>query len=333
MRFANQTTRTRSSVRGRQIAVGSSQHTGLPRSSSADEFGSIAAEYLQRKKKHLTRESLNRVRKIVEGNLIPFFGHDRKIATFTSEDVSKYVGERSQCVSSATVNKEIGIINGIFQFAVESDLANRNPAIAVVRPPKPRSQSPRVLTRDEFARILDASPDWLQVCIRFSLFTGLRRGELSSIRWGDIVGNELHVQQTRKTQGRARSRIVPLSQSSRDLLTKLRPARPGQSEFIFVRPPATEANISQQFLRACRKAGVERCSFDQIRHTAITWMSRGGAGLEALSKYMGHRDSRSIVRYAIGSGSTLSRALDLLENCPQVTRKTKRSPARHPPKD
>jgi integrase len=298
-----------------------------------DAFESIANRYIQNQKRRLTQESLGRVWKIIHANLIPFFGGQRKMAALTSKDIAGYIAYRSQRVSPASVHKEVGVIRNICQHAVEANLADKNPALAVVRPKIPRPDSPRCLMPEELAKILEAAPGWLQEIIKLSLYCGLRRGEITSLCWADIVGNELHVRQTRKLKGRHSARVVPLSQSAIDVLEAIRPNRPSPSEPVFPRPPATEANISQQFLRACRRAGIKEFSFQHLRHTAIEWMSRGGVGLNVLSEYMGHEDPRSTVRYVKATDAALSDALDLLERSAKRRLPAKRGSTPNPPKD
>jgi integrase len=141
----------------------------------------------------------------------------------------------------------------------------------------------------------------------------LRRSELTGLRWGDVEGDILHVRRTKILKSAHAERTIPLSKTLKEILLSIRPTRPDATEPIFARPPATEANISLQFLRSCRKAGIEQFSFHHLHQTTIEWMSRAGPDLKVMSLHLGHSDVRSTARYIKSSGAGLSKAIALVE--------------------
>ena len=303
----------------------------LPETDAAKTFEWLAREYLKTQTRRLSPESLNRVRKIIQANLITFFGCKDSVDTFTPADVARYISDRIKVVSAASAAKELGVLKSVFQHAVDSNLIDSNPASLIPRPKIADRRQFRCLTEDEVSSLLNSSPDWLRVIIRFTLLTGLRRSELTGLRWSDINADHLHIQNAPKLNRQSSVRRIPLSGPANDILRSIRPDRWEPGEFVFPKPPATEANISLQFLRASRKAGFEGLSYQQLRHTTIAWMRGAGIDVETISAYMGHSSLRSTLRYLEPEATGLKTAIDLvgrtLAGLPKFTHK-RHSPAR-----
>jgi integrase len=56
------------------------------------------------------------------------------------------------------------------------------------------------------------------------------------------------------------------------------------------------ANVRRDLLEACKRAGIERCSPNDLRRTCATWLRAGGASIDALAPLMGHADGRMVER-------------------------------------
>ena len=74
----------------------------LPETDAAKTFEWLAREYLKTQTRRLSPESLNRVRKIIQANLITFFGCKDSVDTFTPADVARYISDRIKVVSAAS---------------------------------------------------------------------------------------------------------------------------------------------------------------------------------------------------------------------------------------
>ena len=87
-------------------------------------------------------------------------------------------------------------------------------------------------------------------------------------------------------------RIVPLLESTAEMLARYTEARPSDSPFVF--PGRTKAgyaeiyNIKKTFKRACLRAGVEPFTPHGLRHFYATEMLRKGAKLEVVVRIFGH---------------------------------------------
>lgn len=298
MNAANQRDTARVAKGARKRGLGHSMPSNASKPGSTECFESIAQRYLECQEKRLSRESFNRVRNIIRTNLIPHFGSQRAPTTFAATDISNYLSERAKQVSTASLAKEFTVIRDVFQNALEFQLIKSNPAIETLRPELSYGRQPhKPLTAREVSKILESSPEWLRAVIMIGLLAGLRPSELTSLRWGDWVTGELHVRQVGKLKRYTSERVVRLTESANEILLSIRPPRVDPTQPIFRRPPATAVNISQQFLRASRKAGIEQASFNSLRTTGADWIHKAGMGVEMLSAYLGHVSVSSTFRY------------------------------------
>jgi integrase len=115
------------------------------------------------------------------------------------------------------LGKCLSHIRAVFNFAIEDELLEHNPALRLDMPPT-RKESQRFLTPDEYIRLLTVAGQRDRLILRLFLVDGLRPGELFALRVNDIQTGELHIDQTvvdyklkdgAKTEGSIAS--VPLS--------------------------------------------------------------------------------------------------------------------------
>jgi len=76
----------------------------------------------------------------------------------------------------------------------------------------------------------------------------------------------------------------------------------------------TPEEVSMCFMRACRKAGISDCRFDDLRHTHATWLRQSGVQLDEIVRQLGHSDLRMTTRYAHLSESQAREAISRLDS-------------------
>jgi len=141
------------------------------------------------------------------------------------------------------------------------------------------SISGRAFTDQEQARILEtvAGTEWEGVCL-MALYTGLRGGDVATLRWQDIAGGTVRLIPAKT----ARHRIavaIPLHRRVRDWLDR----QPHTSPYLFPTRQARhgQTNYADDFSNILRAASVfptagEYLSFHCWRHTFRTNLSRVG---------------------------------------------------------
>jgi integrase len=76
----------------------------------------------------------------------------------------------------------------------------------------------RVLTAEEFQRMLDASPGYLKPILQCAYYTGMRRGEILALTWDkvDLKAGFIRLKDTDTKTDEARS--IPIGRELREVL-------------------------------------------------------------------------------------------------------------------
>jgi integrase len=90
----------------------------------------------------------------------------------------------------ATINRYLALLRRMLNWAVEREYLDRTPfrrgSQAVIKLERENNRRSRRLAADEEKRLLNAAPPTTKALIIAALDTGMRRGELLSLRFGDV---------------------------------------------------------------------------------------------------------------------------------------------------
>lgn len=93
-------------------------------------------------------------------------------------------------ISAKTLRRILATLHSALSTAVTRGLLRRNPA-STVELPKAERYQPKVWSKDQADRFLKATEDDpLGVLFRLLLLTGVRRGEVIGLQWGDLDVSE-----------------------------------------------------------------------------------------------------------------------------------------------
>lgn len=168
---------------------------------------------------------------------------------------------------------------------------------------------PRVLTREEVERLLDATPN-LKYKAMFSLMysSGLRVSEVVHLHYDDISRTNMTIH-VRETKGRI-DRYTILSQKNLDLLTEywFKCGRP--KDILF--PSSWSGGylditgVNQFFKKSAKLAGINRhVSSHACRHSFASHLFESGTDIKYIQSLLGHVDPRSTDVYLHVSNKTL----------------------------
>ena len=163
--------------------------------------------------------------------------------------------------------------------------------MALIPPPRVRSQLPRTLSDDEVMRLFEVCEDMReQGMVALALDTGIRVGELGTIRRRDILDGGIHV------TGKSGSRFVPMSDQVRGLLDQL-----GSGDHVWIgsRGPLTINGVQQAIRRTMYRAGIypPGAGPHTLRHTFGRMYLMAGGDVRSLQRIMGHSKVESTMRY------------------------------------
>jgi integrase/recombinase XerC len=177
-----------------------------------------------------------------------------------------------------------------FSWCMKRGLGADNPASRIVLPKKIR-RSPRFLTRAQAVHLLRTETDpEIQSLIRFALGSGLRRGELVTLRRADVSAERGTITVRGEiTKGYA-DRIVPLGAWARQAVE----GRPDHG----VLWPLRGEHASKRVKRSLTAAGLGAFNLHSLRHTFASWLRIGGAPLDRIQYWLGHRSITTTEIYA-----------------------------------
>lgn len=227
-----------------------------------------------------------------------------------TRDIQKVFNELADTFASATVRIMKTVLVSALDLAVEQDERSDNPA-AKLRIPPVKNEPGRSLTPDE-VRALRAACAGHRYGLAVELaLMGLRRGEISGLRWEDFdeQTGELRIRrQIQRVDGKLTA-IPPKDDSYRTLTlgpkmtAALRQYRwKGAEErdamgwdnsgYIFISsttggvcPPT---NIYNAFKAICKVAGIAPARLHDCRHTAATKLLSEGEDIATVAEVLGH---------------------------------------------
>jgi len=224
-------------------------------------------------------------------------------------------GSQPELLSNWTVRGIINVLNVVMEHAIKQDYVASNPVRRLngEKPPARNRSKARILEAEEVALLIEHAPEGYRILIFTTAYTGMRQSELLGLRWGDVdfEAGTIHVrhQLTRATRKQP-ARVVPLKTDAAERHIDLAPelarelakhslasAFSKPEDFVFsteTGKPIYYRNASARGLdKAADRAslnpdGVQRLSFHDLRHTAITHLIRSGADAAQVARFAGH---------------------------------------------
>jgi integrase len=165
--------------------------------------------------------------------------------------------------------------------------------------PAVRGGRDRIASPEECAKLLDALASADRPLWATAMYAGLRRGELMALRIEDVdlAAGVIHVRRGWDTiEGEiatksGRDRRVPIGVALRDHLDEHLLSLDWTDGLVFgvsAYSPFTGTPTTKRADRAWTKAGLQRVTLHECRHTFASLMIAAGVNAKALSVYCGH---------------------------------------------
>lgn len=243
-----------------------------------------------------------RTRKYYLNILLGFFA-TRKLRQITPLDIEDFKKKRKDTPtqhrkerSGVSVNRELETLRHVFNKAVEWGMMDRNPFNRFSNPIFFEEDGGRVrfLEADEIQKLLSVSPPYLKNIIKAAILTGLRKGDLLSIKWSDIDLERGFLTYREQKKG-DKFRIKELNDDMINLLMEtLR-----RGDYVFCGPDGERLkDIKRSFSTALRKAGIKDFHFHDLRHTSASHLLMRGASLKSVQEHLGHSSLAMTQRYS-----------------------------------
>jgi len=242
-------------------------------------------------------------------HLTSFF-EGRYLFEITSQMIEDYKAERLEKVAPATVNRELACLKHIYTKAIEWNYATVNPAKSVKFLKEPPGRL-RYLSSDEAGRLLDACSGYLRSIVITALNTGMRKGEILSLRWADVdmKNRKVAVKKPKNNE----IRVIPINQTLYQELAKIA-EQSDDREFVFTNKDGEPfGDIKKGFLSALKRAKIGDFHFHDLRHTFGSHLVMQGIDLKTVQQVMGHKDIKMTMRYSHLSPEYVQEAIGRLD--------------------
>ncbi|WP_157212365.1 tyrosine-type recombinase/integrase [Desulfomonile tiedjei] len=302
----------------------------LARPEPTEELTLIKAtrEYLKADLKHRAERNLYAIDRITE-----HFGEHYPLKNIKVADIRAYQRIRSQKAENGTVNRELGVLSGIFRLQLELERVEINPCTMAHRLPERQRDS--YLSWEDFNRVLEHSW-WLRDILTAMYYTGMRFKEVVSLRWEMykperrmlVLPPEATKEGKSANKVRLRTKRVPLrmemiqmlegrrKDQGENVLRAMGPIFPYEGRYkkhcgTHQGKAVVASMVRKAWAKATAKAGIDGLQMRDLRHTWKTNAQRSGMDPTVRNIIVGHSSNRSVEdRYIRVSDEELLKAVD-----------------------
>lgn len=272
--------------------------------------------------------------------LVRFHGY--RLNQITRNHLEQYL--TGLTASNRTKNITLSILRSVFKKAVEWDYLSGSP-VAGIRPFSEHCVGSRALTPKELRALWNGQlTAWQKSVIRVMVNSGMRPGELSSLKFEDIdwEADRLAVvsDHQRKTKTR-KTRYIPLNQELKEELLFLKenlpkrgghqsqaylPRKAHQRNYVFCQPDGSKTvSFKHSIDRALARHGIKGVTPHGLRKTFFSMLARQKVHPRVAQELLGHADMRLTMKvYTQIDDDQLREAVNQLPNITEV----KQSPIR-----
>jgi integrase len=288
-----------------ELARSGGRWTRPPKTTVAE----YSERWLRERAPSLRPRTLASYRRIFERELLPFFGA-MPVAAITRSHIKEFASAKANGgVSANTVRNSLAPLRAMLSTAVEDELVRENVALRLPRLGRP----PRTIiapTHEQVQMVLAAASTAARGPIQLAATSGLRRGEVFGLRWGDVdfearlicVRSSNQDGQITRPKTTAGERIVPMFGSLRQglLEEKARSRFKAPTDFVFAGPTGAPRSpngwLKWEFYPALKAAGVKPFRFHDLRHYAVSQLIAQGANILQIARIAGHADPSITLR-------------------------------------
>jgi integrase len=254
---------------------------------------------------------------------VPALG-DKRLDEITTDDVellkARMIAEK---LHPKTVNNALGVLRTCLGHAVDAGKVDKLPKIRRLKVP-PRDTDFYSFEEAD-ALVAGAAAGWPRRAIKLALRTALRQGEERGLQWDDVDfrSAQVHVQRSLSQDGTVarppknnRCRWVPLSPQALAAIKEQRADTMLRSKWVLCDDegkPLTRAACEHQLKLACRKAGLRKIRWHDLRHTCASHLVMKGVPMRTVQEVLGHSTIGMTERYSHLAPNAKHEAVALLD--------------------
>ncbi len=296
-------------------------------------FGEVSLKWLENIKEIRKYSTYIKYRSIYEKHIKDTIGC-AYIYEITNEFINEKIFRKSMEIKYSNNLKHsiIAIINQILKYASEN---YKYPAVQLVnKSVKDKGKKIEIINRTDQAalvRYLYRETDLSKAGILLCIFTGLRLGEVCSLKWEDIDFEQkiIYVRRTvqRIAVGECQTRTalvvtepksifsvreIPISEETAQILKKI---RHGEEYVIGGKNPLEPRTYQNRFKRYLKEITVRNYNFHALRHTFATNCIDNAMDVKSLSEILGHANVQiTLNRYVHPTMDAKRRQISVLDS-------------------
>ncbi|MBU2534041.1 MAG: tyrosine-type recombinase/integrase [Alphaproteobacteria bacterium] len=255
----------------------------------------------------------------IDRHIVPLLGK-KKVNQITQADIRRFMssvakGETATSIKTkkhgraivrggkGTASRTLGLLGGIFSYAVQEGYVEDNPTHGVERYPDRKNE--RFLTLQEIKTVGAALAE-MRIgrednpafdIISLLILTGARKGEIEGLKWSEV---DFDTRCLRLADSKTGQKIIPLNSAAVETLTKLEPKRQRKSDWVF---PATKGENhfvgTQRIWDQLRnQVGMPELRLHDLRHSFASVGVLQGKPLMLVGALLGHANASTTQRYA-----------------------------------
>lgn len=280
----------------------------LEKPKSQMTFQALTSQWLIEYEKDVAESTYVKTDRNLKNHILPDIGK-KQLSELTPLLLQSYQNNWAKKLKYA--RKLLGIIRNILNFAVKYGYIENNPALSVTTPRIKRQLKSHKDFYDknelrQFMEIIQKTNDIEKIALfRILAFTGIRKGELLALEWGDIVDNTLHINKavTRTPAGlevsvtktKSSERLISLDPQTVEVINRLHQAFPKRKR-LFENDNngiMTPSKPRKWLLSAIEGSKLSPIKIHGFRHTHASLLFDAGLTLKQVQYRLGHSDLKT----------------------------------------
>ncbi|MFC1824496.1 integrase [Thermodesulfobacteriota bacterium] len=248
---------------------------------------------------------------------------DAIVSKIKPSDLENYQAKRRKDgLADATIDHEVGKAKTVVYKAFENDLVSggtlKNFKVVKKLLKKGADVRDRILSRDEFDRLMEHLPRHTAAIVATGYYTGMREGEILSLIWNKVDLKDRLISLEKADTKDKEARKIPIMAELYEILKAVPRNIHNPHVFLFRGKPIKD--LRSGLRKACVEAGVIYGRFTKggfifhdLRHTFNTNMRKAGIQESVIMAITGHSTREMFDRYNTIDEEDTRKAVDQLQ--------------------
>lgn len=240
-----------------------------------NKFADLAKDYLE----CCVGQKAYHSKKFLVNQLIKRFGN-LKVRELNTKMIEKWQSEQLKCNGPATVNRKLTVLKNIIKKGTDWGMASEETLKRVRKVEKKVEENTRLrfLPVEECQTLIDCCAPHLKPIVTVALHTGMRRGEILNLKWGQVDLKHGFILLEITKNGKRRE--IPIDNTLMIMFNIMTRGR--ESFYVFTDNKTGEPykSVQTSFETALKKAEIRDFHLHDLRHTICVPFSKGRRGYD-----------------------------------------------------